>query len=51
MMAIHQASQDKIRAVLTDDQKTKFDAMQAEMKARRESHEGGQGAPPPPPQQ
>jgi protein CpxP len=52
MMAIHQASQDKIRAVLNDDQKTKFDAMQAEMKARRESHEGGQGGPPPPsPQQ
>jgi periplasmic protein CpxP/Spy len=52
MMAIHQASQDKIRAVLNDDQKTKFDAMQAEMKARRESRGGGQGgAPPPPPQQ
>jgi periplasmic protein CpxP/Spy len=50
MMAIHQASQDKIRGVLTDDQKTKFDAMQAEMKARRESHEGGQGSAPPPPQ-
>jgi Spy/CpxP family protein refolding chaperone len=51
MMAIHQASQDKIRAVLNDDQKTKYDAMQAEMKARRESREGGQGAPPPPPPQ
>jgi protein CpxP len=52
MMAIHQASQDKIRALLNDDQKTKFDAMQAEMKARRESHEGGQGgATPPSPQQ
>jgi protein CpxP len=49
MMSIHQAAQDKIRAVLTDDQKTKYDAMQAEMKARRESHEGGQGGPPPPP--
>jgi len=51
MMAIHQASQDKVRAVLNDDQKTKYDAMQAEMKARRESHEGGQGGPPAPPQQ
>jgi periplasmic protein CpxP/Spy len=51
MMAIHQASQDKIRAVLTDDQKTKYDALQAEMKARRESREGGQGGPPPPPPQ
>jgi Spy/CpxP family protein refolding chaperone len=50
-MDIHKASQDKIRAVLTEDQKTKFDALQAEMKARRESREGGQGsAPPPPPQ-
>jgi periplasmic protein CpxP/Spy len=50
MMDIHKASQDKIRGVLTDDQKTKFDALQAEMKARRESREGGQGAPPPPQQ-
>ena len=46
MMAIHQASQDKVRAVLNDDQKTKYDAMLAEMKARRESREGGQGGPP-----
>ncbi len=51
MMDIHKASQAKIRAVLTDDQKTKYDALQAEMKERRESHEGGQGAPPPPPPQ
>jgi periplasmic protein CpxP/Spy len=51
MMDIHKASQDKIRAVLTDDQKTKYDALQAEMRERRESHEGGQGAPPPPSQQ
>ena len=29
MMDIHKASQDKIRALLTDDQKTKFDALQA----------------------
>jgi periplasmic protein CpxP/Spy len=46
MTAIHQASQDKVRAVLNDDQKTKYDAMLAEMKARRESREGGQGGPP-----
>jgi periplasmic protein CpxP/Spy len=51
MMDIHKASQDKIRAVLTDDQKTKYDALQAEMRERRESHEGGQGTPPPPPPQ
>jgi protein CpxP len=50
MMAIHQASQDKIRAVLNDEQKTQYDAMQAEMKARRESREGGQGGTPPAPQ-
>lgn len=51
MMDIHQASQAKIRAVLTDDQKTKYDALQAQMKERRESRESGQGAPPPPPPQ
>jgi Spy/CpxP family protein refolding chaperone len=51
MMDVHKASQAKIRAVLTDDQKTKYDALQAQMKERRESHEGGQGAPPPPPPQ
>jgi Spy/CpxP family protein refolding chaperone len=49
MMAIHQASQDKIRNVLTDEQKTKFDAMQAKMKDHRHNRRGGQGAPPPPP--
>jgi periplasmic protein CpxP/Spy len=51
MMDLHKAAQDKIRAVLTDDQKTKYDALQAEMQARRESREGGQGAPAPAPQQ
>jgi Spy/CpxP family protein refolding chaperone len=51
MMDIHKESQDKIRAVLTDDQKTKYDALQAQMKERRESREGGQGAPTAPPPQ
>lgn len=51
MMAIHQASQDKIRNVLTDEQKTQFDAMQAKMKEHRHNRRGGEGAPPPPPQQ
>jgi len=51
MMDIHKASQDKIRAVLTDDQKTKYDAMQAQMQERRQNREGGQGAPAPAPQQ
>ena len=47
MMDIRKASQDKIRAVLTDDQKTKYDEMQAKAKERRQ----GGGAPPPPPPQ
>ena len=49
MMEIHQASQDKIRNVLTDEQKTKYDAMQAKMQARRQNHQGAEGAAPPPP--
>lgn len=49
MMEIHQASQDKIRNVLTDEQKTKFDAMQAKMQARRHNRQGGEGTTPPPP--
>jgi Spy/CpxP family protein refolding chaperone len=52
MRSIHQASQDKIRALLTDDQKTKYDALQAEMRERMENRHGGPGGPPPPaPQQ
>jgi protein CpxP len=50
MMDIHKASQDKIRALLTDDQKTKFDALQAQTRQRRGDHGGGDGPPPPPPQ-
>jgi Spy/CpxP family protein refolding chaperone len=49
MMEIHQASQDKIRNVLTDEQKTKYDAMQAKMKERRKNHRGAPATPPPPP--
>ena len=48
MMAIRQGAQDKIRGVLTDEQKTKFDAMQARMQQQREHHEGGPGGPPTP---
>ncbi len=44
MMEIHKASQDKIRALLTDDQKTKYDAMQAEMRERRRDTHGGRSA-------
>jgi Spy/CpxP family protein refolding chaperone len=49
MMGIRKSSQDKIRAILTDDQKTKYDAMQAEMKERMKERQQG-GAPPAPPQ-
>jgi len=49
MMSIHQTEQANIRAVLTDEQKTKFDAMQARMRERREEHQPGEQAPAPPP--
>ena len=49
MMDIHKAAQDKVRALLTDDQKTKYDALQAEMRERMENRGGGPGGPPPPP--
>jgi periplasmic protein CpxP/Spy len=44
MMDIHKASQGKIRALLTPDQQTKFDALQTEMRGRMREH--GQGGPP-----
>jgi Spy/CpxP family protein refolding chaperone len=46
MMDLRKSSSDKIRAILTDDQKTKYDALQAEMRERMK--ERGQGGPPPP---
>ena len=47
MMEVRKGSQDKIRAVLTDEQKTKYDALLAEMRDRmRERGQGGGGAPP-----
>lgn len=49
MMDIHKASQDKIRAVLTPDQQTKYDAMLTEMQQRRQN--GGGGTPPAAPPQ
>jgi len=42
MMAIRKESQTKIRAVLTDEQKTKWDAIQAKQQEQRE----GGSAPP-----
>lgn len=44
MMDIHKASSDKIRAILTDDQKTKYDAMQSQMKERMKEHSQGDSA-------
>ena len=50
MMAIHEDSMTKVRALLTDEQKTKFDAMEAKMKERRDERHGGeQGQPTAPP--
>lgn len=51
MMDIHKAAQDKIRALLTPDQQTKFDALQAQMRERRGNRGDGDGPPPPPPPQ
>ena len=48
MMDIRKASQDKIRGLLTPDQQTKFDALQAEMREHRGNRGGGPGGPPPP---
>ena len=52
MMDIHKASSDKIRALLTPDQQTKYDALQAEMKAkaqeRMQNRDGGSPPPAPP---
>src|SRR6202034_4840976 len=42
MMEIHKASQAKIRGLLTPDQQTKFDALDAEMREHRGNRGGGQ---------
>jgi Spy/CpxP family protein refolding chaperone len=44
MMAIHEDGQAKVHAVLTPEQTTQYDAMQARMK---EHHRGGPDGPPP----
>lgn len=46
MMAVRKASNEKVRGQLTADQATKFDAMQARMRERREEHRGGTGEAP-----
>ncbi len=48
MMGIHEAAMTKVRAVLNDEQKTKFDAMQAHHHEHMK-HGDGQTAPPAPP--
>jgi periplasmic protein CpxP/Spy len=48
MAAIHKTSQGKFLAVLTDDQKTQYAALEEQMKDHRGNHGGG--PPPPPPQ-
>lgn len=50
MRQIHETSNTKIRALLTDDQKATFDKMQQERMKRMQQHGGDQGAPPPSPQ-
>jgi periplasmic protein CpxP/Spy len=49
MMDIRKSSQDKIRGLLTADQQTKFDALQAQMREHRRNRGGGDGPPPQPP--
>ena len=46
MTAIREDSMTKVRAVLNDEQRSKFDAMQAKMKEHREDRRGEQGPPP-----
>jgi Spy/CpxP family protein refolding chaperone len=50
MMALRQGEQARIRAVLTPDQLTKYDAMQERMRERR-GGAGDDGAPSPAPPQ
>ena len=50
MMSIRKAENDKVQGLLTPDQKTKYAAMQAQMRDRmRGGASGGDAAPPPPP--
>lgn len=52
MMSIRKGEQDKVQALLTPDQKTKYAAMQEQMRDRMRNGQGGPpsgGTPPPPP--
>jgi protein CpxP len=50
-MSLRKAENEKIEALLTPDQKTKFEALQQQMRDRMRngSPQGGPGGPPPPP--
>ena len=50
MKAIRDDQMSRTRAVLTDDQKPKYDAMLEQMKERQQEHHQGGGNQPPPPQ-
>ena len=47
MGAIHQDTQTRMHALLTPDQATKYDTLEARMRERRDR--GGEAGPPPPP--
>ena len=51
MEAIHKDQQAKVMAMLTGEQKTKYEAMQTRMRERRQDHREGNAteAPPAPP--
>ena len=49
MMAVHQETNEKIRAVLNDDQKVKFEAWQQQNRERRHGQGGGEAPPAQPP--
>lgn len=51
MMSMRQEEQGKVRGILTDDQKPRYDAMLKQMQDRRGNggYGGNGGAPPPPP--
>ena len=52
MMEIMRQQSEKIKAILTPEQKTKFEAMEARMREHMmERRQGGEGTPPPPPPQ
>lgn len=48
MMAIRKQTNAKVKAILTPEQATKFDALQARMRERMQGRGGGDGPPPPP---